>query len=782
MDIIKLYRSRKYLLRILLSICLLMAVFLIISSVLQYYNFKRTVLENQQTMNRKVLNQVNYNIDYMSELVKTLSLSLYFDSDIVSLMNSRTIDIFELYPKLNRLGKVANTTTFIQSIMVYNSYNGCYYSTNVTTSCKDDGMNQVLDGFLNDNERLPKLRFVPMSLNRSNELEKPVDLFSYFMYESTDNLYHKQSTFIVNLKPEWLFDNVDAINNLSEQSDSYILIMDSSGTIFNPTASQLPDQGLLRAGIKNHLAKSNKTIDFFIDGAGSNKKYITYMNSTANNWIVVNVQNYQSVFGKVDKMRTNSIVMIVGFLILSMLVSVVLSLKLYKPIENMLKLIKKTSSQEIGRISLVTDEFSYISSEYKLATENMAMLLKNHEAQINIMKTYYLRKLITDSSIVSLRELQDEIGQSGLKVDLNRIMLLGVLKFDNYPQYSKDADVFEKKLHKFAIANIAQEVLSARFVENEIVDMRNDHFVVLVNVEEPTDEIYSELIALLKDVQLNVLKYYRISLTVSLSEPVRSFHEITKYYGQAMEYSFYRLVYGKMAVITTDMVRANQSNTEFHFSPDMERRLLESIRSNDLKQVKEVLQHLMTYISKLNYQNITFSLQHLVVIINNVIREINSGNVNQISVDLQHFYNLMMEQETLEGTHLLFTDLLMEISEKRNHVQEDSRNYIIVDTIKQIIEENYADLNLNLQGIAAMMKLSTTHISKLFKSRESISVTDFITEVRLSHSLKLLENNRYTINEIVELVGFGNQSYFFKLFKKRFGTTPKEYRIKKVIQ
>lgn len=109
-------------------------------------------------------------------------------------------------------------------------------------------------------------------------------------------------------------------------------------------------------------------------------------------------------------------------------------------------------------------------------------------------------------------------------------------------------------------------------------------------------------------------------------------------------------------------------------------------------------------------------------------------------------------------------------------------NRILIDTIKEMIEEQYVDANLNLQSIASAMKLSSAHISKQFRQQESMSISEYINEVRLRNALTLLENKDYSISRIMDMVGYSNESYFFKLFKKKFGTTPKEYRFKKVIE
>jgi YesN/AraC family two-component response regulator len=88
-------------------------------------------------------------------------------------------------------------------------------------------------------------------------------------------------------------------------------------------------------------------------------------------------------------------------------------------------------------------------------------------------------------------------------------------------------------------------------------------------------------------------------------------------------------------------------------------------------------------------------------------------------------------------------------------------------------------VNLSQQSIASSVKLSSAYIGKLFKEAYSQSITEYINDVRLGRAQQLLEQDKYTIIEIMERCGYSNQSYFFRLFKGKFGSTPKEYRLKK---
>lgn len=781
MNIIKMYRSRKYLLRLFLSITLSVTVLLLISATLQFYNSRQTVLENQQETNKKVLYQVSYNIDYMSELVKTLTMSMYFDADTISLMNMKSIEISELYPKINRFIKIANSTAFIHSIMVYNVFNDCYYATTSNATCLEDETTRSISQYLTGHAEVPKLAFVPMSLNKQLEHASRLDFFSYFMYEALDNTYRQQSAFIVNLKPEWLFNNVNNINQLIDRKESSLLIIDSKGAVINPNVSDMAGAAEVSGKVIAHLTESGKTMDYFTTGVGANKTIVSYLTSTVNNWIVVHVQSYDSVLGNIDKMRTTSMAMIGIFLILSTAGSIVLSLKLYRPIENLIQQIQQ-SSNDINESALHgKDELNFISNEYRQAVEGMKWLEKKQNTKNHIMKTYYLRKLATNSSTVSFQEFREDMTESGLKIDLGGLMLLCVLKIDDYNEFHTNIRDSDKALCKFAISNIAEEIVSAKF-NVEIVDMRNDHLLALINIGDPPDRAYDELTFLFGEIQRTILNFYAISLTVAFSEPISGYKPITKYYGQALEHSLYRLIFGKMSIITPKMLESNIENQEFQIPAELERKLAESIKSNNHNHIHELVSNLADFVSSLNYNNINYCLLYTIAIVKNAIREINNRNVHQVFVDLHSFQRKVLDLETLEEVWLAFNALLEEISEKRKHFANDDRNDIIASTVKEIIEENYMDVNLSLQGISTMMKLSTKHISRIFRNQESYSVADYITEVRLNHSLKLLENHYYSINDVMEKVGFSNQSYFFKLFKKRYGTTPKEFRIKKVVR
>ncbi|WP_409342960.1 helix-turn-helix transcriptional regulator [Paenibacillus sp. MBLB4367] len=67
----------------------------------------------------------------------------------------------------------------------------------------------------------------------------------------------------------------------------------------------------------------------------------------------------------------------------------------------------------------------------------------------------------------------------------------------------------------------------------------------------------------------------------------------------------------------------------------------------------------------------------------------------------------------------------------------------------------------------------------MFKDAANISISELITETRLAKAAELLVQHNLSVHEVVEKVGMINETYFFSVFKKRYGATPKEYALQK---
>lgn len=100
-----------------------------------------------------------------------------------------------------------------------------------------------------------------------------------------------------------------------------------------------------------------------------------------------------------------------------------------------------------------------------------------------------------------------------------------------------------------------------------------------------------------------------------------------------------------------------------------------------------------------------------------------------------------------------------------------------VERILAWLEERYTE-PLSLEKMAAELHLSPYHISHRFKEWVGITLSNYLNERRLQESVKLLTTTNHSVAQISETIGLENCSYFCKIFKKKFGISPHQYRKK----
>lgn len=92
------------------------------------------------------------------------------------------------------------------------------------------------------------------------------------------------------------------------------------------------------------------------------------------------------------------------------------------------------------------------------------------------------------------------------------------------------------------------------------------------------------------------------------------------------------------------------------------------------------------------------------------------------------------------------------------------------------IGSDYGDGTLSLKGLAAQWHISAAYLGKLFKEQTGEYFNDYLLRIRIEEAKRLLLGSRLRMGEIASEVGFSNQSYFNKMFRKSCGISPAEYR------
>lgn len=109
--------------------------------------------------------------------------------------------------------------------------------------------------------------------------------------------------------------------------------------------------------------------------------------------------------------------------------------------------------------------------------------------------------------------------------------------------------------------------------------------------------------------------------------------------------------------------------------------------------------------------------------------------------------------------------------------EQTQRLNTVVHAAKAYIDENYQNEDLYLEKIAKEACVSPYYLSRLFHCEMGLTLTDYLTKVRLEKALSLLEHG-ISIKEVSYQVGYADPNYFSRLFRKVYGMPPTEYRRK----
>lgn len=104
----------------------------------------------------------------------------------------------------------------------------------------------------------------------------------------------------------------------------------------------------------------------------------------------------------------------------------------------------------------------------------------------------------------------------------------------------------------------------------------------------------------------------------------------------------------------------------------------------------------------------------------------------------------------------------------------DESNVLKIRKAKEIIISRMAEPP-SLQDLANEIGLNIKKLKEGFKQIYGDTVYSFLFDYKMEHARRLLESNRYNVNEVGLQIGYSTASHFIAAFKKKFGTTPKKY-------
>lgn len=212
-------------------------------------------------------------------------------------------------------------------------------------------------------------------------------------------------------------------------------------------------------------------------------------------------------------------------------------------------------------------------------------------------------------------------------------------------------------------------------------------------------------------------------------------------------------------------------------APDyqMEQMLLIAIKQGDEQQIR---QRISALFKKLESSPLPFVQYQFYIL--KIFTSVLSVGVNYGDIYTNELQNIthILKLHSLAEIQKWITEMCLKVSKSIQQEQRDSINQI-VSKAKRYVQEHYGDAALSADTICQELHVSASYFSTIFKKEEGVSFVSYLTSVRLSHAVELLETTSDKTYIIAAKVGYTEPNYFSYVFKKRYGVAPSRYRKEK---
>lgn len=97
------------------------------------------------------------------------------------------------------------------------------------------------------------------------------------------------------------------------------------------------------------------------------------------------------------------------------------------------------------------------------------------------------------------------------------------------------------------------------------------------------------------------------------------------------------------------------------------------------------------------------------------------------------------------------------------------------EKLRQYIENNLCN-DISLENLSDYLGMNPNYVSKLFHTVMGKTFIEYVTDMKMQRASQLLIETKRTVQEISDLLGYRSTPHFIRVFKERYGLTPKQYQ------
>ncbi len=227
----------------------------------------------------------------------------------------------------------------------------------------------------------------------------------------------------------------------------------------------------------------------------------------------------------------------------------------------------------------------------------------------------------------------------------------------------------------------------------------------------------------------------------------------------------------------------NTPNLPFinHLDDKIEKNLLFSVETGDVSEMKRIIYPSNANVSDFGKlaENAVQSFKNTFIMSASLVSRAAIKGGLDYTTAITIFDEYIVKLEKLNNYHEilnLIQHMFMDYTRRTAKLQLIPYNSAIAIRVCRYILNHIND-KIRLSDIANDLDMNPSYLSRVFKQKTGITISNYISQKKTDEAKRLLENTNLSILAISNRLGFSDQHYFQSIFKKYTGTTPRAYRI-----
>ena len=214
---------------------------------------------------------------------------------------------------------------------------------------------------------------------------------------------------------------------------------------------------------------------------------------------------------------------------------------------------------------------------------------------------------------------------------------------------------------------------------------------------------------------------------------------------------------------------------------ELENQFLRTIEKGDAENVLIAYQRMASaglrdkrYVSAV-YQDVNVSLA-IIRALARKAAENGGASVVEVNEITQRAVQRMQAETSVQRKIQISQNMLVALAEAVDRARSRLGSYSApVRKAADTLRHNFSQ-NLSLEQLADHVGMSPSHLSRTFTKEVGMSVSQYVAALRCEEAASMLRSGDTPISEISAYVGYLDNNYFVKVFKKQYGVTPSDYR------